>query len=103
MANNYNVDDYWEESFSSIISKDHFTKFLKGYPFQEYELDANKYDDFFELSSIQTKVVNGKAVPFFHVKYYIYFPTQGCYRQVSNIAKRGWASCVLQLVEEILI
>lgn len=84
MANNYNVDDYWKESFSSIISKDHFTKFLKGYPFQEYELDANKYDDFFELSSIQIKVENGKEVPFFHVKYYTYVPFQGCYEWVSN-------------------
>ena len=79
MANNYNVDDYWKESFSSIISKDHFTKFLKGYPFQECVLDTNKYDDFFELSSIQTKVENGKEVLFFQVKYYTYVPFQGCY------------------------
>lgn len=54
MANNYNVDDYWKESFSSIISKDHFTKFLKGYPFQECELDINKYDDF--LNSLLYKL-----------------------------------------------
>ena len=84
MVNNYNIDDYWKESFSSIISKDHFAKFLKGYPFQEYELDSNKYDDFFELSSIQTKVENGKEVTFFHVKYYTYIPFQGCYKWRSN-------------------
>ena len=79
MANNYNVDDYWKESFSSIISKDHFTKFLKGYPFQECELDTNKYDNFFELSSIQTQKEDGKEIKYFVVKKYTYVPFQGCY------------------------
>ena len=79
MANNYKVDDYWKESFSSIISKDHFAKFLKGYPFQVCELEVHKYNDFFELSYIRTVVENGKKVNYFIVKKYAYFPLQGCY------------------------
>ena len=46
MSINYNVDDYWENSYKPVISKDHFAKFLKGYPFQTVELNSNKYDDF---------------------------------------------------------
>lgn len=42
MPNTYNVDAYWKESFSSIISKNHFAKFLKGYPFQECTLLTNR-------------------------------------------------------------
>ena len=83
MIINYNVDDYWKESFSSIISKDHFAKFLKGYPFQECELDINKCNAFFELTSVQIIAENGKKAPFFYVKFYSYFPFQGCYKWVS--------------------
>ena len=86
MANNYNVDDHWKESFSSIISKDHFAKFLKGYPFQEYELDINKYDDFFELSSIQIQKEDGKEIKYFVVKRYTYVPFQGCYKCTERTA-----------------
>lgn len=84
MAINYNVDDYWKKPFSSIISKDHFTKFLKGYPFKAFNVDTKNYNIFFELSSIQTKVRRGKSETFFYVKYYTYVPFQGCYEWASD-------------------
>lgn len=81
MANKYNVDDYWKESFSPIVSKDHFTKFLKGYPFRECGLAIHKYDVLFVLSSIRTQKENGKEVKYFVVKEYTYISFKGCYEQ----------------------
>lgn len=86
MANKYNVDDYWKESFSPIVSKDHFTKFLKGYPFRECGLVIHKYDVLFELSSIQTQKENGKEVKYFIVKEYTYISFKGCYERAGITA-----------------
>lgn len=84
MANKYNVDDYWKESFSPIVSKDHFTKFLKGYPFRECGLDIYKYDALFELSFIHTnQKENGKEVKYFVVNKYTYVSFEGCYERVG--------------------
>ena len=80
MSINYNVDDYWEDSYKAVISKDHFAKFLKGYPFQIFELNMNKFDDFFELTSIHSQLnTDGSIMYCFAVKKYTYIPSQGCY------------------------
>lgn len=80
MSINYNVDDYWKDSYKAVISKDHFAKFLKGYPFQVFELNMNKFDDFFELTSIQKRMnIDGNIMYCFTIKQYTYIPFQGCY------------------------
>ena len=71
MSINYNVDDYWKDSYKAVISKDHFAKFLKGYPFQVFELNMGNFDDFFELTSIHMDC--------FTIKNYTYKMFQGCY------------------------
>ena len=83
MSINYNVDDYWENSYKPVISKDHFAKFLKGYPFQTVELNSNKYDDFFELAHIHNRMENGKKANCFVITYYAYAPFHGSYKLVS--------------------
>lgn len=77
---NYNVDDYWKDSYKSIISRDHFAKFLRGYPFQVFELSSNKFDDFFELSNIQKRMnTDGHIIYRFTIKHFTYVPFYGCY------------------------